>query len=116
MEGKIVGFDIDFAKAIADGWSVELVVEDMDFSAVLASVQQGMMDIRVAGINPTPEREKALDFQIFIFKSSYCVLTTADAVNHEFKTVEDLMEKLSGVQLGTVQQLVDENVDAEHVL
>lgn len=113
---KIVGFDMEFAQAIADELGVELVIEDMDFDAILAGVQQGMIDIGVAGINPSPDRAKVLDFSDIYFQSSYCVLTTADTAD-QYTTESDLDGKSIGVQLGTVQQdLVDENVNAENVV
>lgn len=118
IDGKdeIVGFDMDFAQAIADELGVELVIEDMDFDAILAGVQQGMLDIGIAGINPSPERAEVLDFSDIYFQSSYCVLTTADTAD-QYKTEADLDGKSIGVQLGTVQQdLVDENVNAENVV
>lgn len=114
-EDKIVGFDIDFAQAVADELGVELVVEDMDFDAVLTGVQNGMFDMAVAGINPDPEREKSMDFSDIYFQSEYCILTTADDVDN-YETEKDLDGKSIGVQLGTVQQdLVEENIDAGNI-
>lgn len=55
-EDKILGFDISIANEIADELGVELVIEDMDFSAVLQGVQSGIIDVGIAGINNTPER------------------------------------------------------------
>ena len=60
--GKIVGIDVDVAHAIGDllGYHIEIV--DMEFDAIITSVQMGKADAGIAGITVTPEREKNIDF------------------------------------------------------
>ena len=55
-EGKIVGIDVDLAQAIADKLGMELVINDMDFDAIIAAVQSGKADIGVAGMTITESR------------------------------------------------------------
>lgn len=115
-EDKIVGFDMEFARALAEEWGVTLEIQDMDFSAVLTGVQTGMIDLGIAGINPTPERAKTMDFSEIYFESSYCILVRADEAEN-FKSEEDLNGKAIGVQTGTVQEdLVNENIEAGNVV
>ena len=61
-EGKIVGIDVDLAQAIADKLGMELVINDMDFDAIIAAVQSGKADIGVAGMTITDSRLKSVDF------------------------------------------------------
>lgn len=115
-EDKIVGFDMDFAKAIADEWGVELEIQDMDFAAVLAGVQTGMIDLGIAGINPDPERALAMDFSDIYFESSYCILVREEDKD-DYKSEADLNGKSIGVQTGTVQEgMVAENIEAGNVV
>lgn len=115
-EDKIVGFDMEFARAIAEEWGVELEIQDMDFAAVLAGVQTGMVDLGIAGINPNPERAETMDFSDIYFESSYCILVR-EADKDQYKTEEDLNGKSIGVQTGTVQEgFVTENVEAGNVV
>lgn len=60
--GKIVGIDVDVARAIGDkiGRRVELV--DMEFDAIITSVQTGKADAGIAGITVTEERKKNINF------------------------------------------------------
>lgn len=60
--GKIVGIDIDVANAICDDLGKKLEVVDMEFDAVITSVQTGKADAGIAGITVTPEREKNINF------------------------------------------------------
>ena len=109
-EDQIVGFDIEFAKAVAEGLGVELEIQDMAFDAVLAGVQNGIIDVGIAGINPDPTRDETLDFTDVYFESSYCVLVNAEDVD-QYTTTEDLNGKALGVQTGTVQ----EGIVADHL-
>ena len=59
---KIIGIDVDFAKAIADKLKMELIIEDMEFDTIVSSVQSGKSDIGMAGISISPDREKSVAF------------------------------------------------------
>lgn len=60
--GKVVGIDADMAQAIADKLGMELVINDIDFDAIIAAVQSGKADIGVAGMTITDERLLSIDF------------------------------------------------------
>lgn len=118
VDGKdaIVGFDIEFAKAIAEELGVELEIQDMAFDAVLAGVQTGLLDMGIAGINPDPERAEIFDFTDIYFESQYCVLVSSDKAS-EFTKAEDLNGKSIGVQTGTIQEgIVNDNLQPGNVV
>lgn len=60
--GKVVGIDADLAQAIADKLGMELVINDIDFDAIISAVQSGKADIGVAGMTITEDRLKSIDF------------------------------------------------------
>lgn len=111
IDGKdeIVGFDIEIAKKIAEHLGVELEVQDMGFDAVLAGVGTGLIDIGVAGINKSKERDEVMDFSDVYYKAENVIITRADS-DTNYATIEDLDGKTIGVQLGTIQ---DEYAKAE---
>lgn len=59
---KIVGIDADLAQAICDKLGYKLVIEDMDFDAIIASVTSGKSDFGMAGMTVTDERKEKVDF------------------------------------------------------
>jgi polar amino acid transport system substrate-binding protein len=61
-EGKQQGFDVDVLDAIAQANGYETEYVTMDFSAILATVQNGQADIAVNSISRTPARLKNVDF------------------------------------------------------
>lgn len=60
--GGFEGIDVEIATAIAEKLGLELVVDDMDFASVIASVQSGKADIAMAGLTVNEERKKNIDF------------------------------------------------------
>ena len=65
--GEVIGLDVDFAKAICDQMGYKLVVEDMEFDAIIPAVQSGKADFGMAGMTVTPERAESINFT-----DSYC--------------------------------------------
>ncbi|MGL4535596.1 MAG: transporter substrate-binding domain-containing protein, partial [Weissella cibaria] len=59
---KIVGFDISVANEIAKRLGVKLVIQEMSFDALLGAVKTGKVDMVVAGMTATPEREQEASF------------------------------------------------------
>ena len=99
----IVGFDIEIAKTIASDLGVKLVIKDMKFDGLLAALDAGNIDFIVAGMNPTAERAKNVDFSNVYYKSTQTlVVRTSD--NDKYKTAGDLAGKVIDVQKGTIQE------------
>jgi polar amino acid transport system substrate-binding protein len=59
---KIVGIDVEIAQAIADKLGLKLQVDNMDFTALIAAVQNGKADISLAGMTVNEERKQSVDF------------------------------------------------------
>ncbi len=59
---KIVGIDPDIFQAICDKLGYEAVIEDMQFNAIIASIEAGKADIGMAGMTVDPDRLKNVDF------------------------------------------------------
>ncbi|UUX33894.1 transporter substrate-binding domain-containing protein [Fundicoccus culcitae] len=102
-QDTIVGFDIDIAQAIADALEVELVVEDMNFDSLVAAVKTGRVDMVMAGMNPTEERKKEVDFSDIYYQSGFVALVPADKVG-DYADFNDIANLKVGVQKGTSQE------------
>lgn len=95
---KIVGIDAEIAQALADKLDLELEIVDMDFGAIVTSVQTGKVDIGLAGMTKTPEREKNVSFTDTYAKGVQVVIVPEDS---EIKSIDDLDGALIGVQEST---------------
>lgn len=105
IDGKdtIVGFDIEIAKEIAKDLGVELEIQDIKFDTLIAALQANTVDMVISGMNPTPERKKAVDFSEIYYKAEHGILIKADKKD-VYKTKEDLAGKNVGAQKGSIQQ------------
>lgn len=105
----IVGFDIAIAQYFADSLGVELKVVDMAFDSLLISLSKGDFDLVMAGLTPSEERKKAVDFTDVFFSNKQIVIIRKDD-DALYNTTGDLAGKKGGAQTGTVQMELGANV------
>ena len=60
--GNYVGIDVEIAQAIADKLGLELVIDNMGFTAALEAAQNGKSDMVMAGVTVTDDRLLVMDF------------------------------------------------------
>lgn len=98
-DGGYTGIDVEIATAIAEKLGLELVVDDMDFSATIAAVQSGKSDMVMAGMTVLPEREENVNFTVPYQNAVQVVIVPEDS---DIQTIEDLAnDKMIGCQEGT---------------
>ena len=95
--GKITGIDMDMMQAVCDELGMELKIENMKFDSIIAAVNAGKADIGAAGMTVTDERKKNVDFSDSYTTSKQVIIVFDD----EIDSVDDLIGKTIGVQLGT---------------
>ena len=96
-DGSFEGIDVEVAGAIAAKLGLELVVDDMDFSAALLAVQEGKSDIVMAGVSVTEDRLLVMNFS-----DSYATgVQTVIVKEGSDVTMDNLGEKMIGCQKGT---------------
>jgi len=95
--GNFIGIDIEIAQAIAQKLDLELVIDNMEFTAALEAAQKGKSDMVMAGVTVNEDRLAVMDFsdsyatgiQVVIVKEGSDV------------TMDNLGEKMIGTQMGT---------------
>ena len=101
----IGGFDVDIANEIADAIGVELVIQEMDFDALVSALPAGKVDIVISGMNPTEERAKVVDFSDIYYNSQHGILVITEDAD-KYKTFADLEGAKVGAQLGSTQEQI----------
>ena len=104
----IGGFDVDIANEIASKLGVELVIQEMDFDALVTALPAGKVDLVISGMNPTEERAKVVDFSEVYYNSQHGILVRAEDVD-KYKTFADLEGAKVGAQLGSTQEQIAKN-------
>jgi len=96
-DGGFEGIDVEVATAIAEKLGLELVVDDMDFTAAITAAQNGQSDIVMAGLTVNETRLQVLDFT-----DSYATGVQVVIVPEGSDvTLDNLGEKMIGCQEGT---------------
>ncbi|MFC1895029.1 transporter substrate-binding domain-containing protein [Candidatus Dependentiae bacterium] len=107
-KGRVVGFDIDVAQAIANKMGKRLIVKNMPFDALILSLKQEKIDLVIAGLSITKEKLNELamihyhgdgetEFPLVFWKK----------IPDNIKSINDLKNlknKTVSVQVGNIQE------------
>ena len=99
---KIVGIDAEMAAAIADKLDMKLVIDDMDFDAIITAVQSGKADMGMAGMTVTEDRLQSINFSDSYATGKQVVIVPEGS---KITSIDDLFadgaKYLIGTQKGT---------------
>lgn len=112
-EQQVVGMDILIAEKIAEDLGVELVIRDMEFDSLLAALEARNIDMVIAGMTPTEERRRSVDFSDVYYRTFQNIMIRAED-QEIYDSIESLAGQRIGVQTGSLQEDLSEQVpDAE---
>jgi len=97
---SIVGYDIDFVKAIAKKLGVKVELKPVTSATRMPQLQEGNIDIIAATMTKNPERAKVIDFSHTYFLTGQKFLTKAGTV----KSLKDLEGKKIGTTKGSTSE------------
>ena len=93
------GFDMDLIRAIGKQLNMKVEILNMGFDALIPAINAGNIDVAIAGMSITPDRQKAVDMSDPYYVSGLVVVVGKD--NAAVKSVNDLNDKGIAVQIGT---------------
>lgn len=111
--GKLVGFDVEVAEAIAAKLNVTVKFEECAWDSIFAGLDAGRYDIAANGIELTEERAEKYDFS-----TPYGYIRTALIVrgdNEEITTFEDLAGKSTANSIASTYMTLAESYGATAV-
>ncbi|MCR5772857.1 MAG: ABC transporter substrate-binding protein/permease [Butyrivibrio sp.] len=74
----IVGIDIDIIRAIGDKLHMDIVIEDMEFDAIINAVSSHKADVGIAGMTMTEERAKSINFSESYVTTKQVIIVKGD--------------------------------------
>ena len=101
---KVIGYDIDVAEAIAKKIGVPLVIQEMQFTGLIPSLQNGQADFVIAAMYITPARREIVDFAEPYMDTGMIVVVRKD--DTAIKGPNDLKGKTVGVKAGATSEKV----------
>lgn len=79
-KGRIIGYDVDIAKAMAKAMGVELEIVPTAFDGIIAGLLTGKFDVIVAGMTITQQRNLKINFS-----DPYLVVGQTVLINKKFE-------------------------------
>lgn len=97
--GEMIGFDMEIIREVADRAGFEIDLNTMDFNGIIPALQTGNVDIAIAGITITDQREEIVDFSDPYYDSGLRILVRQgeDGVTE----LDDLEGKKIGTKIGS---------------
>ena len=97
-DGRFYGFDIALGIALAEEIGLEPAFVDTDFASIIPSLNADKFDIVMSAMTITEPRKENVNFSDTYFDAG---LSLAVPVESDITSVDDLVGKTVGVQLGT---------------
>ncbi|MFM1525100.1 MULTISPECIES: ABC transporter substrate-binding protein/permease [Helcococcus] len=104
------GYDVQIAKIIANKLGMDVVVVKTEWDGLLPSVQSGKIDAIIAGMSPTAERKKELDFTQNYYESKLILVTKNGGKYSNAKSINDLNGANIVAQLNTFHDTVIDQI------
>jgi len=87
LDGDPVGISVDIANAFGEFLGREVEIVNTDFAVIIPSLNSGSIDIAIASMSITPEREEIVDFS-----EPYFYFKIISLLNKDFVTENSLTE------------------------
>jgi ABC-type amino acid transport substrate-binding protein len=101
---KMDGFDVALMREIGKQLGVTVQFRDMAFDGLLDALQLGQIDMAMAAISTTPERDAVVDFTDVYYVGEDAVLARKDSRIDSINTVNDVAHQRIAVQKGSVYE------------
>ncbi len=103
-KGNFAGIDMVIADRLAREIGVKLEVRDMKFGALIQALKAGQIDLILADLHHTAEREKEIDFSKGYYVAYDAAVVVLKSKASQITSESSLVGKNIGVQQGTIQE------------
>lgn len=95
------GYDVEIAKKLADGLGRELVIVKTEWDGLPPALQSGTIDAIIAGMSPTAERKKTIDFSDHYYRSDLVMVVQKGSKYEGASSLKDFAGAKITAQLNT---------------
>lgn len=104
------GYDVEIAKRLAEGMGKELVIVKTAWDGLAPAVQSSTIDAILAGMSPTADRKKTIDFSDHYYRSDLVVVVQKGSKYEGATSLQDLAGANVTAQLNTFHYTVIEQI------
>ncbi|MGF9801122.1 transporter substrate-binding domain-containing protein [Brevibacillus agri] len=105
------GYDVEIAKKIAEGLGKELVIVKTEWDGLVPALTSGKIDAIIAGMSPTEERKKTIDFSDNYYKSNLVMVVKKGGKYEGATSIQDFSGAKVTAQLNTFHYSVISQID-----
>lgn len=98
-DGKMIGFDVDLARAIAVSWGIKVTFHGVGFDSLLDAIMAGRVDSAVSALPVDPRFARDVAYSIPYFEAGLVWVTAAPDV--EVKRQEDIAGRQVALEHGS---------------
>lgn len=113
------GYDLQMAVRLAEELGLELQIIKLEWDGLPPALESGMIDVIIAGMTPTPDREKQIDFSDSYYDSDMVLVTHKDSLYANAESLADFDGARVTAQLNTFHyELIDQiqNVQKQNAM
>ncbi len=104
------GYDVEIAKKIADGLGKDLVIVKTEWDGLVPALTSGKIDAIIAGMSPTAERKKTIDFSENYYKSNLVMVVKKGGKYDGATSIQDFKGAKVTAQLNTFHYSVIDQI------
>lgn len=104
------GYDVEIAKKIAAGLGKKLVIVKTEWDGLVPSLTSGKIDAIIAGMSPTADRKKVIDFSANYYKSNLIIVVKKGGKYEGATSIQDFNGAKVTAQLNTFHYSVIDQI------
>ena len=105
------GYDVEIAKKIAAGMNKKLVIVKTEWDGLVPALTSGKIDAIIAGMSPTAERKKTIDFSANYYRSDLVMVVRKGGKYENAKSIQDFKGAKITAQLNTLHYSVIDQIN-----
>ena len=105
------GFDVQIAKYIANELGVELEIMAIEWDGLIPALTNGQIDMIIAGMSPTAERDLSIDFTDTYFDSNLVIVVNKNSKYASATSLQDFSGAKITAQLNTFHYTVIDQIN-----
>ena len=102
------GYDVQIAKTVAEGLGLTPVAVKLEWDGLIEALGQGQIDVIIAGMTATPEREESIDFTEPYYVGTYGLMVQKGSAYENATSIQDFS---GAAVLGQKDTLLDTVID-----
>lgn len=95
------GYDVEIAKIIAEALGRDLVIVKTEWDGLVPALESGKIDAIIAGMSPTEERKKTIDFTDIYYQSDLVMVVENSGKYEDATSIQDFSGAKITAQLNT---------------